>query len=76
MKAKELSGKEVIDVHAESVGKVVDIELDISKAKMIGILVKTGLTKKVLVLPTDVDRIGDKVLLKIAKDKIKKAQSS
>jgi len=76
MKAKELFGKEVIDVHAESVGKVVDIELDISKAKIIGILVKTGLTKKALVLPADVDRIGDKVLLKIAKDKIQKAQSS
>ena len=76
MKAKELFGKEVIDVHATLVGKVVDIELDISKAKILGILVKTGLTKRVSVLPGDVDRIGDKILLKIAKDKIQKAQSS
>lgn len=73
MKAKELFGKEVIDVHAKVVGKVVDIELDISKAKILGILVKTGLTKKVSILPGDVDRIGDKILLKIAKDKIQKA---
>ena len=72
-KAKELFGKEVIDVHAISVGKVVDIELDISKAKILGILVKTGLTKRVSVLPGDVDRIGDKILLKIAKDKVQKA---
>jgi sporulation protein YlmC with PRC-barrel domain len=76
MKAKGLFGKEVIDVHAKVVGKVVDIDLDMSKAKILGILVKTGLTKKVSILPGDVDRIGDKVLLKIAKDKIHKAQSS
>jgi len=76
MQAKELFGKEVIDVHAKLVGKVVDIELDISKAKILGILVKTGLTRKVSILPGDVDRIGDKILLKIAKDKIQKAQSS
>ena len=75
MKAKELFGKEVIDVHAKSVGKVVDIELDISKAKILGISVKTGLARKVSILPGDVDRIGDKVLLKIAKNKLQKAQS-
>ncbi|MBN2462322.1 MAG: PRC-barrel domain-containing protein [Dehalococcoidia bacterium] len=73
MKAKGLFGKEVIDVHAEVVGKVVDIELDMSKAKILGILVKTGLTKKVSILPGDVDKIGDKILLKIVKDKIQKA---
>jgi len=73
MKAKELFGKEVIDVSAKVVGKVVDIDLDISKAKILGILVKTGLTKKVSIPPAEIDRIGDKVLLKVAKNKIQKA---
>jgi len=73
MKAKELLGKEVIDVNAKVVGKVVDIDLDIGKAIILGILVKTGLTKKVSISPKSIDRIGDKVLLKIAKDKIRKA---
>jgi sporulation protein YlmC with PRC-barrel domain len=73
MKAKELLGKEVVDADAKVVGKVVDINLNISKAAILGILVKTGLTKKVSILPGDIDRIGDKVLLKISKDKIKKA---
>jgi sporulation protein YlmC with PRC-barrel domain len=73
MKAKELLGKEVIDVDAKVVGKVVDMNLNISKAAILGILVKTGLTKKVSILPGDIDRIGDKVLLRVSKDKIRKA---
>jgi sporulation protein YlmC with PRC-barrel domain len=73
MKAKELLGKEVIDVNAKVVGKVVDMNLNISKATILGILVKTGLTKRVSILPGDIDRIGDKVLLRVSKDKIRKA---
>jgi sporulation protein YlmC with PRC-barrel domain len=73
MKAKELLGKEVIDVDAKVVGKVVDIDLDIGKAIILDISVKTGLTKKISISPRDIDKIGDKVLLKVAKDKTKKA---
>jgi len=73
MKAKELLGKEVIDVDAKVVGKVVDIDLDIGKATILDISVKTGFTKKVSISPRDIDKIGDKVLLKVAKDKVKKA---
>ena len=73
MKAKELFGKQVIDVNAKVVGKVVDIDLDIEEATITGILVKTGWTQKVSIPPKNIDRIGDKILLKVAKDKIKKA---
>jgi len=73
MKAKDLLGKEVIDVDAKVVGKVADIDLDIGKAIILDISVKTGLTKKISISPRDVDKIGDKVLLKVAKDKMKKA---
>jgi sporulation protein YlmC with PRC-barrel domain len=73
MKAKDLFGKEVIDVDAKVVGKVADMEIDIKKASVLGILVKSGLTKKVSILPGDIDKIGDKVVLRIAKEKIRKA---
>jgi len=73
MKAKELFGKEVIDVNAKVVGKITDMEIDISKASIRSILVKVGFTKKLSILPGDIDKIGDKVILKIAKDKIRKA---
>jgi sporulation protein YlmC with PRC-barrel domain len=72
MKARDLFGKEVVDVDAKVVGKVADVDLDIGKAKLVGILVKTGLTKKMSISPTAIDRIGDKVLLKITKDKVHK----
>ena len=73
MKAKELFGKEVIDVDAKVVGKIADMEIDINKASIRSILVKAGLMKKLSMLPGDIDKIGDKVILKIAKDKIRKA---
>jgi sporulation protein YlmC with PRC-barrel domain len=73
MKAKELLGKEVVDADAKVVGKVVDIDLDMSKATILDISVKTGLTKKISISPRDIDKIGDKVLLKVVKDKMKKA---
>jgi sporulation protein YlmC with PRC-barrel domain len=73
MKAKDVLGKEVIDVDAKVVGKVVDIDLDIGKAMILDISVKTGLTKKISISPRDIDKIGDKVLLKVSKDKMKKA---
>jgi len=72
MKAKDLFGKEVVDVDAKVVGKVVDVDLDIGKAKLVGILIKTGLTKKMSISPASIDRIGDKVLLKVTKDKVHK----
>jgi sporulation protein YlmC with PRC-barrel domain len=73
MKAKNLFGKEVIDADAKVVGKIVNMEIDIKKASIQGILVKSGFRKKVSILPQDIDKIGDKVVLKIAKDKIRKA---
>jgi sporulation protein YlmC with PRC-barrel domain len=73
MKARELFGKEVIDVNARVVGKIVDMEIDISKGSIRSIIVKSGFTKKVTIAPGDIDKIGDKVVLKIAKDKVQKA---
>ena len=73
MKAKELFGKEVIDVDAKVVGKVTDADLDIRKGALISITVKSGWRKKISVPPGDIDKIGDKVVLKVARGKIRKA---
>jgi sporulation protein YlmC with PRC-barrel domain len=73
MKAKELFGKEVIDVNAKVVGKIADMEIDVKKASILRILVKSGfLRKKISILPADVEKIGDKVMLKIAKAKVQR----
>lgn len=73
MRAKDLFGREVIDVDAKVVGKIVDVDIDVGKASILSILVKSGLTKTLAILPQDVDKIGDKVVLKIARDKLQKA---
>jgi len=71
MHAKNLFGKEVIDVNAGVVGKIADMEIDISKASIKWIDVKSGFRKRISIAPGDIDKIGDKVVLKIAKEKIR-----
>ena len=73
MRAKELFGKEVIDVNAKVVGKVVDMDLDIAKAEVRDIVVKAGLTKRLSIKLDDIDKIGDKVVLKVPGEKAQKA---
>jgi len=71
--AKELLGKEVLDANANVVGKVVDIHLDMDKATVLNIVLKTGLVKKSYVLPRDIEKIGDKIVLRITGDELGKA---
>ena len=71
--AKELLGKEVLDTNAKVIGKVVDINLDIDKATILNIVLKTGLVKKSYVLSRDIEKIGDRIVLRIAGDEIQKA---
>ncbi len=71
--ARELLGKEVLDANAKVIGKVVDINLDIDKATILNIVLKTGLIKKSYILPRDIEKIGDKIVLRIAGDEIQKA---
>ena len=65
MNTKELLGKEVLDVNANSIGKVVDIDFNMRERVINHIVVKTGLTNKCEVTLDKIDKIGDKVILKI-----------
>jgi sporulation protein YlmC with PRC-barrel domain len=73
MRSRELIGKEVIDANAKIIGPVKDIELDLKKWAVTAVIVKAGFIKRLTILTDDIDKIGDKVVLKIAVDKIKKA---
>ncbi len=72
MKIKELIGKEVMDVEARVVGYVKDVELDLKKWAVVGLIVKTGFIKRLNIQAADVDKVGDKVVLKVTLDKIRK----
>jgi sporulation protein YlmC with PRC-barrel domain len=72
MRAKELIGKEVIDAGAKIVGNVKDLKLDTKKWEVTGIIVKTGFITKLLIQTGDIDKVGDKIVLKVTMDKIQK----
>lgn len=73
MKSRELIGKEVIDAAARNVGKVKEIEIDQLKWNVTGIIVSTGFMRSRTVTPGDIDKVGDKIVLKVASDKVQKA---
>jgi len=63
MHTSELFGKEVLDVDADRIGKIVDIDVDLLQGLVNHIIVKAGLTKKYVVSLDKIDKIGDKVIL-------------
>jgi sporulation protein YlmC with PRC-barrel domain len=72
MKCRDLMGKEVIDAEAKMIGYVKDLNIDLKKWTVTGIIVKKFI-KKTSVLVADIDKVGDKVILKVPVDKIQKA---
>jgi len=73
MRSRELVGKEVIDAGARIIGRVKDIEIDLVKWNVTGIIITTGFMRARNVLTGDIDKVGDKVVLKVVADKIHKA---
>jgi sporulation protein YlmC with PRC-barrel domain len=73
MKAKDLIGKQVIDADVRVVGRVVDVDLDVSSASIRNLIIKSSWTKRYQISPQEIEKVGDKIILKITKDKIQKA---
>ncbi|MFA5078838.1 MAG: PRC-barrel domain-containing protein [Dehalococcoidia bacterium] len=73
MRSREIIGKEVIDSGARIIGRVKDVEVDTAKWNVTGIVVSTGFMRTRTLLPGDIDKVGDKVVLKISIDKARKA---
>ena len=70
MYTNELFGKEVLDSNANQIGKVVDIEVDMLQGTVHHMLIKSGFTKK-LVVPLDkINKIGDKIILKVMENEL------
>jgi len=76
MRASEMIGKGVLDKNANSVGSVVDIEVSFPQWSINHIVVRVGLIKKLTVGIDKIDKIGDKVILKLTKDELMKGSSA
>lgn len=72
MKAKDLMGRKVYDKNAIEVGKINDFEIDTTSFTIEKVYIKSGMTKQHAIYPQNIDRIGDTVILKVAKDNLEK----
>jgi len=72
MYTHELFGKEVLDVNANGIGKVNDIDVDLLQGVVNHMIVKAGLTKKYVVSLDMIEKIGDRIVLKIGEGEIHK----
>lgn len=63
-------GLKVYDKDAIEIGKINDLEIDPTSFTIEQVYIKSGMTKKKGISPDDIDRIGDTVILKIAKDEL------
>ena len=71
MYTNELFNKEVLDVDANRIGKVANIDFDLLKGIVNHVIVKTGLTKKLVIGLDKIDKIGDKIILTVRTDELK-----
>ena len=65
MNTKDLINKEVLDVNAKKVGSVVDIDFNLHEGVVNHIIVQTGVFKKLTIDVKQLDKIGDKLVLKV-----------
>jgi sporulation protein YlmC with PRC-barrel domain len=64
--------KEVLDKNANKIGLVVDINFNFPLWTINYMVVRTNIIKKINVGVEKIDKIGDKVILKVTKDELVK----
>lgn len=72
MNTKELLGKRVLDVNANKIAKVADMDFNMQEGVINSIVVKAGLTKKSHISLDKIGKIGDEIMLRISKDELGK----
>jgi len=72
MNFKELLGREVLDANAEIIGRVSDIEFDVERGVISNVVVKAGMLRKYDVAFDNIAKIGDKVVLKLSQEELKR----
>ena len=73
MHISELLGKQVLDKNGNKVGKVVDIDINLPQWTVNHIMLKIGMIKKLSIGIDIIDKVGDKIILKITRDELEKS---
>jgi sporulation protein YlmC with PRC-barrel domain len=72
MLLSEITRKEVLDVNANRVGNISDVDLNVAQGTIYNFMIKIGTFKRVPITPDKIDRIGEKVILKVPKAELEK----
>ena len=72
MNTRQLFGKEVLDVNAKLIGKVMDLEFDKQQGVIDHLIVKAGVVKHYEVTFEKISAIGEKIILKVDEDQLKR----
>ena len=70
MLISEIEKKEVLDIKANKVGYIIDVDLNIPQGTISHFVLRTGFFKKVTLTPDRIDKIGEKVFLKVTKAEV------
>jgi sporulation protein YlmC with PRC-barrel domain len=73
MHTSELLGKQVFDKNGNKVGKVVDIDINLPQWTVNRMVLKIGMIKKLAIGVDIIDKVGDKIILKITRDELEKS---
>lgn len=80
MKVTDFLGRRVVDKKAMEIGKVSDIIIEPVDAVITGILISTGefglRRTELFVTPSEIDEVGDYILLNVDKSQIKDVEES
>ena len=72
MNVKELFGREVLDANAKMIGKVIDMGFDVDRGVITHIVVRGGPVREYDVRFDNIARIGDRIILNVGEDELKR----
>jgi sporulation protein YlmC with PRC-barrel domain len=72
MLLSEITKREVLDVHANKIGSITDIDINVNQGTINHFMIKIGTFKKVPITADKIDKIGQKIVLKISKADLEK----
>jgi sporulation protein YlmC with PRC-barrel domain len=70
MLVKKIFTREIIDSEGDRVGKIVDIDVDMSKGTINHVIISTGVFQKRDMKLDKIKKIGDTIILNVKKDDI------
>ncbi|MDD5703478.1 MAG: PRC-barrel domain-containing protein [Dehalococcoidales bacterium] len=76
MLISEITKKEVLDVNANKVGSITDVDLDVAKGTINYFILRLGTFKKVHVTSDKVDKMGAKIILNVSRADIEATPST